>query len=186
MARTEIRIAGFGGQGVVLAGVILGRAATIYGNMHATHAQSFGVEARGGAVRSEVIISDQPIDYPRVISGNNDIFVAMSQAALNRYIGDIKPRGVLIYDPDLILEMPGKKAGVECYKVPATAMAHKLGRKLVANMIMLGALAKLTNVLPLDAVRKAICDSVPKGTEQLNLDAIDAGVTYAEGMTAEE
>ena len=184
--RKEIRLAGFGGQGLILAGIVLAKAAIMHAGMEAAHRQSYGTEARGGASRSEVIISDQTIDYPAVISGKNDILVAMGGAALTRYLKDVKPGGIVIYDPVLIVEGPGEKADVESYGVPATAIADKLGKKLVANMVMLGALVKLTNVLPLDAVKKAVHDSVPKGTEDFNLKAIDAGISHAESLTTKK
>lgn len=177
----DVRIAGFGGQGVVLSGLILGRAAAIHAGMHATHAQSYGPEARGGAVRSEVVISDKPVVYPRVITGRNDILVALSQEALSRYVDHVKPDGHIIYDPDLILDVP-KRTDVKYYKVPATETAYKLGRRIVANIVMLGVLVELTNILPFDAVRKAVQESVPKGTEEINLKALKTGVEIAKGL----
>jgi len=180
--RKEIRLAGFGGQGLILAGVVLAKAAVMHAGLEAAQRQSYGTEARGGASRSEVIISDQAIDYPGVISGKNDILIAMGGAALTRYLKDVKPGGIVIYDPDLILNVP-KDVDANFYGIRAAATAERLGRRIVANMVMIGALAELTGILPLDAVKKAIGSSVKAGTEEMNLQAIDAGVAEAKSLT---
>jgi len=179
--RKEIRLAGFGGQGLILAGIVLGRAAIMHAGMEAAHRQSYGTEARGGASRSEVIISDQAIDYPAVISGKNDVLIAMAGTALTRYIKDVKPGGIVIYDPDLVLDVP-KGIDATFYGIRAAAIAERLGRRIVANMVMLGALTELTHILPLDAVEKAVISSVKAGTEDLNLKAINAGVAEVKGL----
>lgn len=179
--RKEILLAGFGGQGLILAGIVLARAAVMHAGMEATHRQSYGPEARGGASRSEVIISDQTIDYPAVIAGKNDILIAMSGTALTRYIKDVKPGGIVIYDPDLVLDVP-KGIDATFYGIRATAIAERLGRRIVANMVMLGALTELTHILLLDAVEKAVISSVKAGTEDLNLKAINAGVAEVKGL----
>jgi len=119
--RTEIRLAGFGGQGLVLAGMVLARAAVMYAGIEAVQRQSYGTEARGGASRSEVIISDQVIDYPGVVSGRNDVLVAMGGAALTRYLKDVKPGGMVIYDPDLISDVP-KDVDAKFYGIRAARM----------------------------------------------------------------
>lgn len=181
MSRIDVRIAGFGGQGVVLAGLILGRAAALYAGLQATHAQSYGPEARGGAVRSEVVISEETIVYPRVITGQNSILIAMSQEALIRYEGQVKQGGYIIFDPDLILDNP-QRTDVKYYKVPATEIAYKLGRRIVANIVMLGFLVELVDILPLDAVIRAVKESVPKGTEDINLRALKTGVEMAKSL----
>lgn len=176
--RKEIRLAGFGGQGLILSGIVLARAAVMYAGMEAVQRQSYGTEARGGASRSEVIISDQAIDYPAVISGKNDILVAMGGAALTGYIKDVKPGGIVIYDPDLILDVP-KKVDATFYAIRVAAIAERLGRRIVANMVMVGALVELSGVLPLDALKKSVSSSVKAGTEGINLKAIDAGIAEA-------
>jgi len=179
--RTEIRLAGFGGQGLVLAGMVLAKAAVLYADMEAVQRQSYGTEARGGASRSEVVISDQVIDYPAVVSGKNDILVAMGGAALTTYLKGVKPGGVVIYDPDLILNVP-KDVDAKFYGIRAATTADRLGRRIVANMVMVGALTELTGVLPLDAVKKAVAGTVKAGTEDLNLKAIDAGIAEARSL----
>lgn len=180
--RKEIRLAGFGGQGLILAGIILAKAAVMHVGLEAAQRQSYGTEARGGASRSEVIISDQAIDYPGVISGRNDILIAMGGAALTKYLKDVKPGGIVIYDPDLILNVP-KGVDANFYGIRAAATAERLGRRIVANMVMIGALAELTDILPLDAVKKTVSSSVKAGTEEMNLQAIDAGIAEAKSLT---
>ena len=176
MKRTEIIIAGFGGQGVILAGFILGRAA-LYDGKYATQIQSYGPEARGGACRSEIIISDKPIDYPKVIKA--DILLTMSQESFNKYINTLKSEGTLIFDADLVKEtLRGGKA----YGIPATRIASETFKKrIVANMIMLGALTSLTKVVTKESLEKAAKESVPKGTEKINLEAIRMGFKILPG-----
>jgi len=176
--RKEIRLAGFGGQGLVLAGIVLARAAAMYAGMEAVQRQSYGAEARGGASRSEVIISDQAIDYPEVISGKNDILVAMGGKGLARYLKDVKPGGIVIYDPDLIFDVP-KGVDATFYGIRAATIAERLGARIAANMVMVGAVTELTGILPLDAVKKSVASSVKAGTEDLNLKAVDAGIAEA-------
>jgi len=171
--KKEIRLAGFGGQGVVLSGVILGRAAVLYDKKRATQTQSYGAEARGGAARSEVIISAETIDYPQVI--NPDILVAMSQRALDKYIKDLKPHGILIVDSELVKDLP-ETCSFSLYRIPASQIAsQEFGRTIVANMIMLGFLIGLTEVVSREALKKSVRDSVPEGTEEINLKALEKG-----------
>ena len=178
--RKEIRIAGFGGQGVVLSGVILGRAAVLYDKKKATQTQSYGAEARGGGARSEVIISDESIDYPKVI--NPDILVAMSQQALDKYVKDLKPDGILIVDSELVKDLP-ENYTFSLYRVPASQIASREFRRIiVANMIMLGFLVGLTEVISLRALKNSVKESVPRGTEEMNLKALEKGREIAKEM----
>ena len=175
--KKEVRFAGFGGQGVILAGVVLGTAAVSFDGKTAVQTQSYGAEARGGGARSELIISDQPIIYPRVTSP--DVMVAMSAQAVKKYHDDLKKGALLIVDSDLVKEIPRKD--LEEFHVPATEMAGKeLGRVLVANMVMLGALVTLTGIVSHSAVKKAIELTVPKGTAELNLKAFDKGCRWVD------
>lgn len=170
MRRTEVMIAGFGGQGVISAGFILGKA-VLYDNKYATQIQSYGPEARGGACRSEVVISDEPIDYPGVI--NADILLTMSQESFNKYISTLKSEGIVIFDVDLVRKT---LKGEKIHGIPATRIAFKrLKRRIVANMIMLGSLASITNVVTKNSLEKAVKESVPRGTEEINLEAIKIG-----------
>lgn len=172
LGRTEIRLTGFGGQGVVLAGVILARAA-MYDGKEVAQNQSFGPEARGGACQSGVVISDEPILYPYV--DEPDILIAMSQEALDKHIGSLKEGGRLIIDSDMISRIP-EKTGVKITKVTATSTAtEKLGKGILANIIMLGAFSGLTGIVSKKAMNRAVKESVPKGTEELNLKALDEG-----------
>jgi len=172
LGRTEVRLTGFGGQGVVLAGIILARAA-MYDDREVAQNQSFGPEARGGACQSGVVISDKPILYPYV--DEPDILVAMSQEALDKHIGSLKEGGTLILDSDMIPRIP-KKSGIKISKVAATSTAtEKLGKGILANIIMLGAFSSLTGIISKKAMNRAVKESVPKGTEEINLKALDEG-----------
>jgi len=178
MAQTEVRIAGFGGQGVVLAGVLLGQAALNDGR-YAVQNQSYGAEARGGAARSEIIIADEPVIYPEVVAPN--VMAVMSQAALDRYFEDFQSDGTLIVDADLVERIPEHlNASVRRGQFAETA-DKDLGKPIVANMIMLGFLAESTGVVTPDALTDAVRSGVPKGTEDLNLSAIERGRKMARG-----
>ena len=176
--RTEIRIGGFGGQGVILAGIILGKAASIFDKNEAVQTQSYGPEARGGASKCEVVISDTKVDYPKVQSP--DILVAMSNEALIKYIVDLKDEGTLIVDPGTTDVEDVKEFieehNIKVYEAPATKTAtDEIGLKIVANIVMVGAITKITGVISKDAAIKAIEASVPKGTEKKNVSAFEAG-----------
>ena len=173
--RTEIRFSGFGGQGIVLAAVILGRAAVMYDNKYAVQTQVYGPEARGGASMSAVIIDDEPIFYPKVT--NPDIFVIMSEEGYEKYGVQAVSEAVMLVDSSLIHSRPSCRY----IEVPATQEAREtLGRDIVANIVMLGALVAATGVVSREAIEKAILDSVPKGTESLNLKAMKKGFELAE------
>jgi len=172
--RIEVRIAGYGGQGVVLAGQILGKAA-VYDGKNALQTQSYGAEARGSAARSEVIISDGKINFPAV--RKCDILVAMNHESLNKHLEALKENGILIVDSTYVKEIPETKA--EVYKVPATETAQKtFGASLYANMVMLGALAKITNLVSVEALEKAIKESVPPKTVETNITALKKGLQF--------
>jgi len=183
MSRFEIRIAGLGGQGIVLAGIIIGTAASIYGGKNATQAQSYGPEARGGACKTEIVIGDEEIDYPKV--EQPDIVAVMSQEAYNTYVGEIKENGTLLYDSDMILETRPMK-NVRIYEVPATRIAEQLGKKIVANMVMIGAIIAITKIVDNQSIEKAIASNVPRGTEKLNIEAFERGYEYARRLLEEK
>jgi 2-oxoglutarate ferredoxin oxidoreductase subunit gamma len=172
MSSTGIRIAGFGGQGVILAGMILGRAATIYDEKHVTLTQSFGPEARGSACSVQLIVSPEPVLYPYLTS--SDILVVMSQEAYARFAPGLKPQGTLIYEEELVVPTPAAHPA-RALSIPATRLAEELGRKLVLNVVMVGFTAAVTGVASPEAMRKAVRDSVPAGTESLNLAAFEKG-----------
>jgi 2-oxoglutarate ferredoxin oxidoreductase subunit gamma len=175
-SRKEVRFTGFGGQGMAVIGYILGRAAAVYDGKQATMTQSYGPEARGGASSSQVIIADGRIFYPYVIE--SDILVAMSQEGYDKHHASIKEDGVLLYDEDLVTLATGETAKQK-YSIPATRFAEDLGRKIVANIVMLGFLSGMTDLVSEDALRKAVSDAVPKPTIELNLRAFDKGREYA-------
>jgi 2-oxoglutarate ferredoxin oxidoreductase subunit gamma len=169
--KTEIRIAGTGGMGVVLAGVILGHAAAVYGGLEAVQSQSYGAEARGTAAKSEVIVSDQPIKYPKV--RESDYFIVMSQKALDMYLSGAKKNSVLIVDPDLVNTKNIK--GYDIVEIPAMKIADELGLRLVSNMVMLGALVKLSGLFPLETLERAVADMISVKALEIDLKAIRAG-----------
>lgn len=177
MTRTEIRITGFGGQGVVLSGYILGRACAINANLHATMIQSFGPEARGSACSSMLVVSDGPVRYPYIICP--DIFVAMSSDGYEKHRDELKDDGTLIYEKDLV--HPVLKDGQPAFGVPSTRIAEtKVGRSIVQNIVMIGFFGAVTKIVPREALRDAVEASVPAGTEALNLKAFNAGWSYFE------
>ena len=170
--KREVRISGFGGQGIVLAGVVLGRAAAVYEEYNAVQTQSYGPEARGGASRSDVIISDEEIMYPYV--REPDYLVAMSQEAYDKYAPEVKEDGLVVYDSTLV--EPHRDDDVEHVGVPATKLAEEeLGRRIVANMVILGALRELTDLVSEEALKRAVEDAVPPGTEEINVKAVELG-----------
>jgi len=179
MRLTEIRIAGFGGQGVILSAVVLGKAASIYENGFATMTQNFGPEARGGACSAQLIVSDTPVLYPYVT--RPDIMVIMSQEAYNRFAPELKPGGLLIIEKDLV-RISDLKGDPRIYAVPATRFAEELGMRMVLNSVMVGFFTAVTKLLNADAVRKAVEDSVPATFRELNLKAFEKGFEY--GNTA--
>ncbi len=174
MTISEIRIAGFGGQGVVLSGQILGQAAAILDGGYSTLTQSYGPEARGGSCAAGVVISDEPIGYPYVRTP--DILIVLSQEAYGKYAEDVSPHALVIIDPDLVKPDPSRAPAP--LAVPASRMARELGRAVVANIITLGFLAAVSDILSPEALRNSVLASVPKGTEEFNSKAFDMGRKY--------
>ena len=174
--RTEIRIAGTGGMGVVLAGVILGRAAVLYGGLDAVQTQSYGSEARGTAAKSEVIISSNPIKYPKV--RKSDILVAMSQKAFDMFASDIREGSTIIVDEDIV-DSSNQPVDCKIIKIPAMRTADELGRRMIANMVMLGAVAKISGIIEIEDIENAVADMVPVNTIEINKKALDAGASLA-------
>jgi 2-oxoglutarate ferredoxin oxidoreductase subunit gamma len=175
MPVTEIRIAGFGGQGVILSALVIGKAGCIYQAGYSTMTQSFGPEARGGACSAQVILSDTPVLYPYVT--RPDVLVVMSQEAYTLFSPQIKPNGVLVIEEDLVHleELP---PGVRVYSIPATRIAEELGKRMVLNIVMVGFFGAVSRVLERDALRQAVAASVPEAYRELNLKAFDRGFEY--------
>ena len=169
--KKEIRICGFGGQGVILAGFIIGKAASVFQNYQAVQSQSYGPEARGGAARSEIIISDEKIGYPRPLGV--DVLLAMSQESFDSYRGDIRDDTIIVVDPDLIRN---HDIGRPLYKVHALKIAEELGNKIVTNIVMVGAFASVSGILKPEAVKESVIDSVPKRFTELNIKAFERGL----------
>lgn len=177
--RTEIRLAGEGGQGMILAGIILAEAAAIYDGKQATQTQSYGPEARGGASRSEVVISDEEIDHPEVLSA--DVVVALSQEAYKKFANSIRDGGLLIVDEDRVKT----SADFSGIKIPIARIAQETtGRAITANTVALGVLVGLTNLVSQEAIEKAVTVRAPKGTEEMNRKALQAGFAAAEQVKA--
>lgn len=173
--RVEIRLAGEGGQGMILAGIILAEAAAIYDGQNAVQTQSYGPEARGGASKAEVIISEGEIDYPKVISA--DVLVVMSQEACDKYASALKKNGLLIVDEEKVGRVPTSHA----IKVPITKLAlETTGKTITSNVVALGVLVGLTQVVTREAVEKAVIARAPKGTEDMNRAALAAGFAVAQ------
>lgn len=170
----EIVITGFGGQGIVLAGLILGKAASLGDHRETTLTQSYGPEARGGACSAQVIISDRRIHFPYV--RNPDILVCMSQGGFDKYGSLVRDDGILITDLDLV--QPSGARVTEAFSIPATRMAEELGRKMMANIVMLGFVTAVTETVSVESARTAVKGSVPKGTEEKNLAAFNRGLDF--------
>lgn len=170
--RLEIRLTGFGGQGVVLAAYITGRACIDAGK-HATMIQSFGPEARGSSCSATLVVSDREVLYPYI--QRPSILVAMSGDGYATYASELADGGTLIYELDLVHPDSSVR---NAFGIPARRIAESLGRALVQNIVMVGFIAAVTNLVPREAMREAVRQSVPAGTEELNLKAFDAGAEY--------
>jgi 2-oxoglutarate ferredoxin oxidoreductase subunit gamma len=175
MNRIEIMMGGFGGQGIILAGYIMGKAASVYDGKEAVQTQSYGPEARGGACSANVIIDEIVIDYPLV--SKVDYLVLMSQEAYTTYGKHLAEDGVMIIDEDLVhlSEKDGKR---KVHKILATRMATNLGKRIVANIVMLGFFTATTKIINYEAMKKAVLSSIPKGTEELNSKAFEEGYQF--------
>jgi len=172
--RHEIRLCGYGGQGIILAGYIVGQAASIFEHKNAVFIQDYGPEARGGACRADVVVSDAPVLYPYIDTPS--ILVAMSQEAYDKYCPENPQNTLVIIEEDLV--KPREAKGARLLAVPPRRIAEELGRVAVANVVMLGLLTAVTDIVSIDAIRKSILASVPKGTEELNMKAFERGYAY--------
>ena len=171
--RKEIRISGFGGQGVVLAGYVLGKALALYEGLEAVMTQSYGPEARGGASSANVVVSDRPIAYPFV--QNADILVALSQEAYTRFRPQAKQQALILIDQDLVIPFEDDLV----LAIPATRLAEEIGRRIVANMIMMGFFTAVSGLVRRECMQQALESSVKPKTVALNLQAFTAGFDYA-------
>ncbi len=173
--RTEVRLAGEGGQGMILAGIILAEAAAIYSGKNAVQTQSYGPEARGGASKSEVVIASGEIDHPEVL--NADVVVALSQEAFKKFASSVRPGGLLIVDEEKV----DSSSAPQAIRIPVTRLAYETtGRVITANTVALGVLVGLTDVVSREAIEKAVTARAPRDTEEINHKALDAGFAAAE------
>jgi len=176
MSRYEIRFSGSGGQGLILAGVIFAEAATIYDKKNAVQSQSYGPEARGGASKSEVIISDEVIDFPKATA--IDLQLSLTQESCTKYYKDVKGDGTLLVDEDFVREIP--KGTFKVIKLPIIrTAAEEIGKSFVANIVAIGAIAAITGQVSYESIEKAVLSRVPKGTEEMNRKALKAGFDLA-------
>jgi 2-oxoglutarate ferredoxin oxidoreductase subunit gamma len=176
--RYEIRLAGSGGQGLILAGIILAEAAGIYDGRFVCQTQSYGPEARGGASKAEVVISDAEIDYPKAI--RPDVLLALNQKSLDSYIQELKPDGLLLVDATLVTEIPDHR---RVFAIPFTETARdRIGKVMTANIVALAALCQLTGAVSLEGLEAAVLARVPRGTEELNRAALAAGIEAAKRL----
>jgi len=177
MARYEIRLSGSGGQGLIFAGVILAEAAGIHDGKYVCQTQSYGPEARGGASKAEVVISDMEIDYPKAIKP--DLLLAMNQKSCDAYFFDLKPAGMLIVDSTFVKQLPTTRA----IAIQFTQISReKLGKEIGANIIALGALATLSGAVSLGSLEAAVMSRVPRGTEDFNRTALELGIAAARNV----
>lgn len=178
----EIRVSGLGGQGIILAGYIIGKAASIYDGKQATMAQAYGPEARGSACSSQVIISDSRIHFPYVTEP--EVLVCMSQEAHDKFSAEIKLGAIVLIDETLV-KTEGPKDDADEHTIPATKMAEDLGKKIVANIVMLGFFAAVTRIISRESMREAVATCVPKAAIDLNLEAFDKGYEYGASQVGE-
>lgn len=172
--RYEIRFAGSGGQGIIMAALVLAEAAGVYDGKYVCQTQSYGPEARGGNSKAEVVISKKVIDYPRATK--LDLLLAMNQAACDTYFLDLKPKGLLVVDATLVDQVPTSRV----VAISFTQIARKeVGKQFVANIVGLGAVGYLAQVVSLKSLEAALIAKVPKGTEEMNRKALHAGIKAA-------
>lgn len=180
-SRVEIKLAGFGGQGIALMGSIIGKASQLYADKFAVWTQSYGPESRGGASSSDVVIDDHEIDYPYTEAGEVDILVVMSKEAYNKFIKNLKINGKFFYDPDMLSTDDKAKTLTDAvFAIPATSLAEELGFRMVANVVMLGFVTRhaLQDIIPADSMRNAILSSVPPKFRDMNDKAFETGYSY--------
>ncbi len=177
--RYEIRFSGSGGQGMILAGIIMTEAAAIYGDKNAAQSQSYGPESRGGASKAEVIISDKQIDYPKATA--IDCMLALTQQACTKYHKDIKDGGILLIDSDEVKDIPKGNFKLKSFPIIETAR-KELGKTIVANIIALGMITELTGIVTHEAIEKAVLSRVPKPFLELNKKALQIGFEKAKAL----
>ena len=171
MSRREIRVTGYGGQGVILTGYIFGKAVAIFGGLHSTMTQNFGPEARGSACAAALVVDKDIIAYPYL--RKTDILIALSKEGYVKYIDELKPGGILVYDADLV--DPHERDDIETFGVSAARLAEELGNRIVQNIVVVGFTTAVTGLASRETVAEAVESSVPPGTTELNLKAFNKG-----------
>jgi len=170
-SRYEVRFSGSGGQGLITAAVIFAEAVGVYGGKYVCQTQSYGPEARGGKSKAEVVISDQPIDYPKAVELN--LLLAMNQAACDAYFFDLRPEGLLVVDSSLVEQLPTSRV----IAIPFTEIARdEIGKVMVANMVALGAIGILSGQVSVKDLELSLLTRIPAGTEKMNINALHRGV----------
>jgi len=175
MPRCEVRITGYGGQGIILTGYIFGKAAAIYDARHSTMTQSFGPEARGSACSASLVLDDQVIAYPYL--RQTDVLIALSREGYDKYESELKDDGILVYDQDLVEPKP-PRGNIKMYGVPAARIAEELGKRIVQNIVVVGFATAATGVVGKEAARQSVESSVPSALVDLNLKAFEKGYEY--------
>jgi 2-oxoglutarate ferredoxin oxidoreductase subunit gamma len=173
--RTEIRFSGFGGQGIILSGILAGKAAALFDNKHATMTQSFGPEARGSACSAQLVVSDEPVLYPYITQPT--ILVSMSQDACEKFLPELAKTGTLLVDEDLV-KLKLFKRTIKKFAIPATRFAEELGNRILGNLVMLGFFSAVTGVVSSESFKKAIPGGVPERYLELNLKAFEKGYEF--------
>ena len=180
---TDIRFSGLGGQGIVRCGLITGKALSLFDNKHATMTQSFGPEARGSACSSQLVVSEDRVLYPYLVSPQ--ILVSISQDAYDKYESDLSEDGILVIDKDLVKCKP-PRGKIKMYAIPSTRFAEELGNRIIANLVMLGFFTVVTKVVSPEAMKKALPGLVPGRFLDLNIRAFDKGYKYGEEILEED
>ena len=182
MDLVQLKIGGFGGQGVILSGLIIGKAAALFDRKHSAMTQSFGPEARGSACSVQLIVSREPVLYPYLEAPH--FLVTISQEAYRKFSPKLRQGGTLIIEEELV-RPDSLRSDIFLYKIPATRLAEELKRKMVLNMVMVGFFTAVTSLLTLESARRAVSESVPPGTEALNLAAMEKGYAYGMAQLSE-
>jgi len=175
----DIRFSGFGGQGIIKSGILIGKAVSLYDNKFATLTQSFGPEARGGACAAQVVIDDEAVLYPYIVTPQ--ILVSMSQEAYEKFIGEPKKGSIILTDTDLVKPKTIRK-DVKLFSIPATRIAEEMGNRIFANVVMVGFFTAITNIVSLDAMKKALPGSVPERFLGTNIEALEKGYNYGKKL----
>ena len=171
----DIRFSGFGGQGIIKSGILVGKAASLFDNKFGTMTQSFGPEARGGACSAQIVIDDSPVLYPYIAAP--EILVTMSQEAYEKFTDELVPGGTLLTDTDLVKPQQFRK-DVKVYSIPSTRIAEELGNRIFANVVMIGFFTAITKVISPDAIKKALPGAVPSRFIDINIEAFDRGYNF--------